>query len=811
MDNVSAEQLSVGEFIATYGNPYDPATDDYDVPAFEKSFDNASKSSKIYNMHGYWVKQDPLVVKEFIAHYTKPGDVILDAFCGSGMTGVAAMMSGRNAVLSDISPVSIHIARNYTSQIDHYLLRPVYQDVIFKAEPEIRPLYRTKCHNCGNGDAQIANIILSDVYRCPRCGAHVLFAGEGRWEIMKKREKVDKVCCHVCNYGFTKGKAQFVRVEPMEIGVACSGCKAKDTKIGKPLDEEDWWRYIQIEGGPTQVVHHGNDEWLGYDFVPVQEFVNETGTKVLKQMLSETDQICIHPHDVPYWYPREVTFFGDEPRRNLKRGITHPYQMFSRRNLIALSVLWHHMSEIDEDRARGHMMLLFTSMLFLVSLQYRWRMGGGGGGRGNLYVPSLIRDMNVINTLPHKYQDLVESMRQLNTYRDSTTRVSIADARNLASIPDTSIDYAFYDPPYGSNINYSELNIMWEAWLGQFTDTNHEIIENTYQGKSREIYEAMMTSALKEAYRVLKPGRWLSLVYSYTDPSMFRSVQRMAAEAGFIEEGEVLHIGSASKTKAQFDSDKTQQRYLVINFKKPKQVGEQQVLDKAEIEYQVICVAQDYLSKHGGQTRDRIYDEVIKRLFTTVQIEEFNLDDILANFFRKVGDRWYAPGTLLARQPRTTKAGQARLALDEGDAEEEMILRLQDFLARHGTVPLAEFREYYLREIPIAWQEVVGFDKAIEGFTVRDGKVRLPTPEEQRRKQDVAIRYRKAKIRRYISGALDSVPSGAELCEWIGFCYENEMWDEATKLLSRIDGSSIDAELWKRTRRVAEACRLKTE
>ena len=29
-----------------------------------------------------------------ILHYTKPGDIVLDGFCGTGMTGVAAQMCG---------------------------------------------------------------------------------------------------------------------------------------------------------------------------------------------------------------------------------------------------------------------------------------------------------------------------------------------------------------------------------------------------------------------------------------------------------------------------------------------------------------------------------------------------------------------------------------------------------------------------------------------------------------------------------------------------------------------------------------------
>jgi len=60
--------MDVAEFIRTYGKAYDPAPDDYDVPPFQRSFDNASKASRIYNMHIYWTKQDPYVVREFIEH-----------------------------------------------------------------------------------------------------------------------------------------------------------------------------------------------------------------------------------------------------------------------------------------------------------------------------------------------------------------------------------------------------------------------------------------------------------------------------------------------------------------------------------------------------------------------------------------------------------------------------------------------------------------------------------------------------------------------------------------------------------------------
>ncbi len=64
-------------------NPYDPETDDYAVPAFDKPI-NTTKATAIYNMHTYWSKKPHDAIRQYIRHYTRPGDLVLDPFCGSG-------------------------------------------------------------------------------------------------------------------------------------------------------------------------------------------------------------------------------------------------------------------------------------------------------------------------------------------------------------------------------------------------------------------------------------------------------------------------------------------------------------------------------------------------------------------------------------------------------------------------------------------------------------------------------------------------------------------------------------------------------
>jgi len=65
------------------------------------------KNNPIYNAHSYHTKVPHKAVMRYILHYTDPGDVVFDGFCGTGITGVAAQLCGdRKAVLVDLSPAA---------------------------------------------------------------------------------------------------------------------------------------------------------------------------------------------------------------------------------------------------------------------------------------------------------------------------------------------------------------------------------------------------------------------------------------------------------------------------------------------------------------------------------------------------------------------------------------------------------------------------------------------------------------------------------------------------------------------------------
>jgi len=72
--------------------------------------DKESKSLSMHNLVRFPAKLHPPFVKWAIERYTKPGDIVLDPFCGCGTVVLEATLTGRRAVGFDVDPYSAYIA-----------------------------------------------------------------------------------------------------------------------------------------------------------------------------------------------------------------------------------------------------------------------------------------------------------------------------------------------------------------------------------------------------------------------------------------------------------------------------------------------------------------------------------------------------------------------------------------------------------------------------------------------------------------------------------------------------------------------------
>ncbi len=79
-------------FVEACGKPRDPGEPYRRKPSAVDV--SEGKTHPVYRAHGYHAKVPYLVIVPSILHYTEPGNLVLDDFAGTGMTGVAAQWCG---------------------------------------------------------------------------------------------------------------------------------------------------------------------------------------------------------------------------------------------------------------------------------------------------------------------------------------------------------------------------------------------------------------------------------------------------------------------------------------------------------------------------------------------------------------------------------------------------------------------------------------------------------------------------------------------------------------------------------------------
>ncbi|MDD4243032.1 MAG: DNA methyltransferase [Bacilli bacterium] len=111
-----------------------------------------SKTDNIYKIHKYWARKPWYVVDEYIKKYSNEGDLILDPFCGSGLTGCEAVSLGRNFLGIDLNPMAIKISQGTITQLNDIdsLINDFYT-IEKSCKDKILDLYMldSECPNCG--------------------------------------------------------------------------------------------------------------------------------------------------------------------------------------------------------------------------------------------------------------------------------------------------------------------------------------------------------------------------------------------------------------------------------------------------------------------------------------------------------------------------------------------------------------------------------------------------------------------------------------------------------------------------------------
>src|SRR5690606_18771557 len=95
-------------------------------------------------------------------------------------------------------------------------------------------------------------------------------------------------------------------------------------------------------------------------------------------------------------------------------------------------------------------------------------------------------------------------------------------------------------------------------------------IVNKFQNKALEDYTSLMTSAFSEMYRILKPNRWITIVFHNSKASVWNAIQESVVRSGFII-AQVTTLDKKQGSFKQVTSAGAVKNDLIINAYKPKE------------------------------------------------------------------------------------------------------------------------------------------------------------------------------------------------------------------------------------------------
>ena len=566
------------DFIRAYGKPYDEATDTYHREPFATDV-SEGKNDPIYNAHSYHTKVPHKAIMRYILHYTEPGDVVFDGFCGTGMTGVAAQMCGnpdpefkaqieaempgvkwgaRRAVLCDLSPAATFIAYNYNTPVNVQQFGFEANRILEDIESECGWMYSTQ-DVTEDREGEINYVVWATVFVCPVCTAEVSLRD------LESDSDEDVLQCPKCHSILERDQLSYYTETFFDL--ASQTTRQRNKKI------------------PVQINY-------SFDSRRKNKKPDENDLAIIERADDKTSLV---------WFPTELMLFkgkewGDTYRRGYHFGYERVGDFYFGRTLQFLS-RFHGRCLLLPSDLHHRMLSLLTSVAFAATHLYKYRTKGGGQPAGNnLYIPALIKEQNIVDAIRRKLDDFMAAEARKTVLLKSRVAITTQSSSDLHAIPGNLVDYIFVDPPFGSNIMYSESNFIWEAWLRVYTKRDPEAIVNKTQAKGLPEYQRLMEACFAEFFRILKPSRWITVEFHNSQARVWNSIQEALTRSGFVV-ADVRTLDKQQKTFKQVTTLGAVKQDLVISAYKPSSGFEQRFLKEAGTEQG----AWDFIRQHLSQ------------------------------------------------------------------------------------------------------------------------------------------------------------------------------------------------------------------
>ena len=471
-----------------------------------------------YKIHKYFARRPHNVFAELINSFTKPHEVLVDPFCGGGVTIYEGLRLGRKVVGFDLNPLSTFIVRNM-------VLSNGLDDIFWGKVEDLKSylhyltgdfckfVYKKK-------DFSIDWAELAMTVKCPFCN---------RPTPLSNNLKV-KNGQYNCIHDF------------------CPSHTSNQTISSLNLERSDS-QYLFL-------VHDSNGERVVKEFDYDDRERYESHIKLLKSELKKENIIV--PQDlIPMDWDRQ---FEDGLA---KKGILYFQDFFTKRNLYILLLLLNKIKSYEKELSQNQyelLRLVLSNVLKDANIMSFTNDGWQSGkpttwSKHAYWVPNQYCEVSIepfFNKSLERIVNAVEYNKKQHLhphFAKDINSILFGDANillqnlpiNFAGLPEESIDAIITDPPYGSNVQYLELSHFWYPWnkdlYERFPVFEMEAISNRKKGfkgaKDQYTYENNLYPVFLYAYRCLKKDKYMTLTFNNKDMSSWLGLLFSIFRAGF--------------------------------------------------------------------------------------------------------------------------------------------------------------------------------------------------------------------------------------------------------------------------------------
>jgi hypothetical protein len=411
----------------------------------------------------------------------------------------------------------------------------------------------------------------------------------------------------------------------------------------------------------------------------------------------------------------------------------------------------------------------------------------GGSVTGTLYIPSLSIEQNVLGVTLRKIKNVYQALNLGKGHNRNV--ITTTESATCLGLPDACIDYIFTDPPFGSNIFYGDCSFLWESWLGEFTDDTKEAVWNKSRkpaegGKTLEDYKNLMAESFREMYRVLKPNRWATVVFSNSDDRVWESIQDAAHQVGFIIYGgkEFDKVQRSFKgIKGEKGQEKVISKDVLLNLHKPltPQVRNHELKRIDDVEGFVLQQIKEHLQylPPDAPASERTVEAITRAVHRRVLEQGCSMQGFSAGFVADVLHEAQRKFSLIevdgAWYPYN--GGLNNLIVRN---ESSAVLWLTALLSK-GPLRFDEIDPFWKQERHKGgYKGNRGLQDLLEDFFIKnqDGTYRVPDDHERFALKGQAEERALRECERYLEGKLNREPSVEERFVWIKMFAERKQW-----------------------------------